>query len=278
MQFVEDTQEKMVQLLFRGSSGAEPSWGQRVLLVSAMFLIATIHVGCDVETKVEPLPTEMVAVTSGSFTMGCSDALDQMPIHEVSLSGFRIDLTETTQAAYDRCVDAGVCGVATCANNAAAPQGASLAAVCVSWIDAQTYCQWRGGRLPTEAEWEKAARGTDGRQYPWGDEEPDCTRTNALGCAAGPEPVGSRPAGASSYGVLDMAGSVWEWVADWYGEGYYGMSPAADPSGPAVGSDRVIRGGSVGTGSPVFLRSHHRDRSPPDARVLGIGFRCAVSD
>jgi len=164
----------------------------------------------------------MVYVPAGEFEMGSADGSnDEKPEHRVYLDAFWIDKTEVTNAQYQRCVMAGACKESWYANDANSA-GDAQPVVGVEHYMAEAYCEWVGARLPTEAEWEKAARGTDGRSYPWGNEEATCeyaVMKDGSGNGCGEDktwPVGNKPLGASPYGALDMAGNVWEWVADWY--------------------------------------------------------------
>lgn len=236
----------------------------------------------------------MVYVPAGEFLMGSSNAdRDEKPEHHVTLDAFWIDRTEVTNAQFARFLndqgnqtEGGVtsldvrspdCGIEA-AGSVFRPKAGweELPAANVSWYGAQAYATWVGGRLPTEAEWEKAARGTDGRTYPWGNGEPNSTRANFSADAGAPVAVGSYPAGASPYGALDMAGNMWEWVADWYGEGYYAQSPARNPQGPDSGEARVLRGGSF-YNSEDLMRCARRNSYGPYYGYRYIGFRVVVS-
>jgi formylglycine-generating enzyme required for sulfatase activity len=229
----------------------------------------------------------MVLVPAGEFVMG-SDAEDEAPPHRVYLDAFYIDRYEVTNARYLKFVEATrhrapqhvVDPQYDLWIGAALSQGvADLPVVNVDWSDADAYCKWAGKRLPTEAEWEKAARGTDGRLYPWGDEAPSFARLNFSRRWQGAhtlQPVGSYEAGSSPYGAQDMAGNVWEWVSDWYDAGAYAAGPERNPRGPSGGASKILRGGSW-TNSPDTVRVTHRREEDPEMRNSDTGFRCAQS-
>jgi formylglycine-generating enzyme required for sulfatase activity len=222
-------------------------------------------------------PGDMVSVKAGDFAMGCNEAIDdqcdddETPQHTVTLAAFEIDVTEVTQEQYSACVAAGACPEPACAWDCSV---ANLPATCVDWTAASSYCAWANKRLPTEAEWEKAARGSDGQKYPWGNADPDCSLTNMLDCAGGPMPVGSLEDGASPYGALDMAGNVVELVADFYDANYYADSPAENPTGPAQGSRYGGRGGGFKS-EAVWQRASKRDWYDGVDEGPSLGFRCA---
>jgi formylglycine-generating enzyme required for sulfatase activity len=216
----------------------------------------------------------VVRIPEGPFLMGSEhpqSEADERPVHPVVVDEFLIDKTEVTWRQYAK--------FARSEGHALppAPMWGQLPHYPLSfatWEEAAGYCQWVGGRLPTEAEWEKAARGTDGRDYPWGNAW-DPTRCNSIsGGMHRPQPVGSYHGCVSPYGVLDMAGSHWQWVADWYGADYYAHSPERNPQGPATGSARVKRGG-FWMNHPTQVRATHRGKSEPDWRNAPHGFRCA---
>ncbi|MBI5525242.1 MAG: formylglycine-generating enzyme family protein [Deltaproteobacteria bacterium] len=239
-----------------------------------------------------PSPTgkggEMCWVTSGDFWMGCNGAADnecegdENPYHQVTVPALRLDKYEVTVAEYDLCYDAGKCT----APGTPGPgcnwwnSGRNDHPVnCASWEQARTYCEWAGKRLPSEAEWEKAARGTDGRKYPWGNGSLDCTRAvhSANGCAStGTAPVGSKPAGAGPYGNADMVGNVWEWIEDDYHSTYSG-APATGGAwvNSPRGTARVLRGGSWWNNMAQYLRSSDRAWNEPAGWGDYWGFRCA---
>jgi formylglycine-generating enzyme required for sulfatase activity/predicted Ser/Thr protein kinase len=230
----------------------------------------------------------MVYVPAGEFEMGSTEegSDDERPVHTVALDAFWIDRTEVTNAQYALCVGDGVCDEVDFVNDADF-NGGDYPVVGVSWYDAETYCKWVDARLPTEAEWEYAARGPENRVFPWGHDF-DGTKVNY--CDANCEddwadetvddgyaltaPVGSYPAGASWCGALDLAGNVWEWVADWYDGDYYERSPTHNSPGPEEGDGKVLRGGSWGD-VPDCVRGADRNMGLPDSRVDYVGFRCA---
>jgi formylglycine-generating enzyme required for sulfatase activity len=227
----------------------------------------------------------MVYVPAGSFWMGSdeddSDANDdEKTRHEVYLDAFYIDRYEVTNTQYSQCVEAGACEVPGNCHYGQPTYGDPIKAdhpvVCLDWNRAQAYCQWAGARLPTEAEWEKAARGTEGHEYPWGGSKPDCSKAQYDDCDGQTVLVGSKSGGASPYGALDMAGNVWEWVADWYSDDYYANSSASNPQGPATGRHRVLRGGSWLSSWRSVRAASRFWHSPGDSRNPDIGFRCVA--
>lgn len=219
----------------------------------------------------------MVFVPAGPFVMGTErgEWRDEEPRHLVELSAYYIDRTEVTNADYNRCVAAGKCRRTSYQRDKVLGQPTHPVPG-PSWFDAIDYCTFAGKRLPTEAEWEKAARGTDERNYPWGnDYRPDLLNHKSADDGF-PEsaPVGSFPKGASPYGALDMAGNVWEWTSDVYSQIYYRKSAPKDPTGPAKGPKRAMRGGSWMYDPPFFHTSHNRSPGRPDVHKRYVGFRC----
>lgn len=211
----------------------------------------------------------------------------EKPTHQINLDAYYVDKYEVTNSLYKACVDDGACDQPVNPGVYSDPQFAQYPVTFVKWQMAVDLCEWRGARLPTEAEWEKAARGTDERSYPWGNEFDDgnanfCDGKCILAVSDkktddGYEeaaPIGSYPGGISQFGVYDMAGNVWEWVADWFDEGYYASSPESNPLGPEKGELRVIRGGSWHDPQSL-LRTYTRGASHPIFNLKELGIRCA---
>ena len=251
---------------------------------------AGVDADADVSCAPNTCPSDMVYVPCGPFVMGSDPGegfAREMPEHVVTLSAYCIDLTEVTAAAYRACMAAGGCTAPVLAYR---PDEHPVDHV--DWNQMSAYCAWAGKRLPTEAEWEKAARGgcdmvapetcgtEDERTYPWGEEEPTCSRANyregTSSCMGEADTVGVRPLGDSPYGVHDMAGNVRELVSDWYGDTYYSTcaSGCGDPTGPSLGGFRIIRGGDFMHPSS-YVRTAHRDGIVPWGTAVGSGGRCA---
>lgn len=234
-------------------------------------------------TNEAPIPEEMVTIPSGPFVRGTtSGGFDEQPQRTIYVDTFSIDRYEVTNHQYQQFVAA--TGhrkpgpPSRYAKSIGRMRGTNQPVVYVSWDDASDYCRWKGKRLPTEAEWEKAMRGTDARLWPWGNQEKP-NGANWARVQDGHEVsarVGSFPTDKSPYGVMDGAGNVMEWVADWYQETYYKEAPDKDPPSPEFGIFRVMRGGGyTTTGGDIRITS--RSKMVPDFRDETIGFRCAIS-
>lgn len=255
-----------------------------VTLAMAAVPVATLP-----KTKINPKDgATMVLVPAGAFPMGTSeeelaawlrtyprDTRDgfsaEQPRHNVDLDAYYIYTTEVTVARYRK-----FCRATKRAMPLEPPWKwqDDHPIVHVTWDDAKAYADWAGVALPTEAEWEKAARGTDGRVFPWGNA---WAARKCVNRAKSTRAVGRMPAGVSPYGCLDMAGNAWEWCADWYDTDYYRNAPARNPAGPATGHTRVIRGGSWYNSSPRGFRVASRGDFPPVYKFnFGIGFRCVL--
>jgi formylglycine-generating enzyme required for sulfatase activity len=242
-----------------------------------------------------------VYIPEGTFHMGGYDvraAPDEFPAHDVTLDAYWMDQLEVTNAMYQLCVTAGICtspqdfDSQRRANYYSDPQFKDYPVVYVTWGQAKAYCEWAGRRLPTEAEWERAARGYDKRTFPWGEDKPDYRFANFNMLVTDTSRVGSFPMGASPFGMLDMAGNVAEWVNDFYRGNYYSASELVNPIGPSSGSTlfHVVRGGSLGD-AEINIRVSKRSsvlgsdlRAQKDSpEYLGevsprIGFRCAENE
>jgi formylglycine-generating enzyme len=247
--------------------------------------------------------TKMVLVAPGPFLRGCNQAVDnecypdEYPYRQLRLSAFYIDTYEVTVTLYKACVAAGGCTDTSVSFdpvfcNYALDGRENHPMNCVDWQQSKDYCEWARKYLPTEAQWEKAARGTDGRKYPWGNmPEASCAYAvtglsgliGGLGCGENRTwEVGSKPYGISPYGAYDMIGNVYEWTADWFSESYYAQAPESDPLGPANEDgdflSRVLRGGNWDNNYLENFRASYRTYNSPTARSSTSGFRCAYSN
>jgi eukaryotic-like serine/threonine-protein kinase len=212
-----------------------------------------------------------LCLKQGGTKPECGSFSKEEPMHMVYLDAFWIDQTEVSNAMYMKCVSAGNCQVSKQKTNLIDDQ---KPVVEVNWSQAKTYCEWAGRGLPTEAQWEKAARGTDGRSYPWG-EGVDPSKANYNKSKIDQTSnIGNYLAGASPYGALDMAGNIWEWVADW--DGSYSKETQRNPTGPTSGNDRVFRGGSF-QDDELYIRTSMRGSWSPDFSVPSLGFRCVLN-
>ncbi len=266
----------------------------------SMMLVGIVLVAAPVVTVAEGLEKEvkgkdgapMVLIPEGPFPMGVphgdrDGGRDEYPRHDVFVNNFYIDKFELTNSRYLEFVKATNHRIPQNPKNATRNlwQGDTITesladrpVINVDWADANAYCQWAGKRLPTEAEWEKAAKGTADRRFPWGNVEPTNKHLNFNQQWIGEKtlmPVGSYELGKSPFGVYDMAGNVWEWVNDWYDAKYYEKSPAKNPTGPETGTKRVLRGSGWQNETPT-VRIFTRVDSDSTIRNESTGFRCAM--
>jgi formylglycine-generating enzyme required for sulfatase activity len=251
-------------------------------LVAVVVVVVVVFVVKGTGTKGGPAATgakgprpfaDTVPVTAGEFVMGSKTGKnDEAPPRKVFVPSFRIDKYEVTNEQYDKCVADKVCGE----NQKFPGQGnPKQPVVGVSWDDSNTFCKWMGKRLPSEAEWERAAQPPKGDgEYPWGTFKPDCLRANFIDCDLKVKEVGFLGLGKSSFDVYDMAGNVAEWVNDWYDERAYSVLPNTNPKGPGSGTQRVYRGGHFRS-STMEIRKSTRMFALPTTRNNTIGFRCA---
>jgi len=308
-------------IFFLRARGDGDGDGARVTPVRVAAPAASVAPAAPLPAPLKNCGEKMASIAGGKFFMGSDDkdaSDDERPAHQVTLAPYCIDLYEVTAAEYKACSDVGECKRAPvevewkdiraqerkpfsrlC--NANHPENGAHPINCIDWEMANTYCSWQKGRLPTEAEWEFAARGPDGRRYPWGDEAPDKTRMNACGkeciiwgAKNGVEmgyggkgmyadddgfpstaPVGSFSDGKSRYGLFDVVGNVWEWTSDW--DAKYAPEPATDPKGPATGTRRIVRGGAFNGVMPSWVRPSQRYSDLPSTHSHAYGFRCAQS-
>jgi formylglycine-generating enzyme required for sulfatase activity len=261
-------------------------WTEEKMIKKGFIALAILWIGattlsaCAKPHNSEKDSMPMVLIPAGDTSSDPNAQASEFPQHSVYLDSFTIDQHEVTNSQYALCVRSGACtpppekSIFTLSRYYGQWKYANYPVVKMNWNQANAYCQWAGRRLPTEAEWEKAARGTDGRLYPWGNAEPEASLANFWQNAGVTAEVCSYPNGNSPYGLCDMAGNAWEWVADWYGETYYQNSPGSNPTGPTSGVYRSMRGGDWYLGDH-FLRAANRGMYYPNEWDWGYGIRCA---
>jgi len=271
-----------------------------IIVASALPLAAGPPVSPSEDAKAASVETvkgkdgaPMIFIPAGPFTMGSNDGLpNERPEHTVTLDAYYIDQYEVTAGRYQQFIESAQRNLPPTWDEEAAQTMSNLPAVGMTWTDAAAYCKWASRRLPTEAEWEKAARGTDGRRYPWGHMQPfvDIANYNRgvwvsdaitlVPVNSGQEGMsvrhGLKEGGKSPYGLFHMAGNAAEWVADWYDREYYLKSSEKNPTGPQQGERHVLRGGSWAD-LPPALRVTARFSAEPDYEDRTIGFRCAMT-
>ncbi len=275
------------------------------IAVLSLGIAWALHAAADRLEVQRMAPPDVVSIAGGFFAMGSDDAdilyavelctratddpalcrpelfLEEQPQHRVYVGPFRVDRSEVSQLDYQRCVDRGACSPLRLLDTDARISSPDLPAAGITAAEAQRYCAWLGGRLPTEAEWERAARGGSARRFPWG-QLWNGRVANHGQRGAGEDgyeyaaPVRALPDGKSAYGLLQMAGNVWELTADRYDRDYYAKSGQVDPQGPATGDEQVIRGGSWR--SPLHnLRAAQRASLKQGESRPDVGFRCAYN-
>ncbi|MEB2332890.1 MAG: SUMF1/EgtB/PvdO family nonheme iron enzyme [Anaerolineaceae bacterium] len=273
-------------------------------LIAFLFILSAVHSNAQAQPTLRVSPIDgmpQVFIPAGVLHMGGYDvraAPDEFPSHNVSLDSYWMDQLETTNAMYALCVSAGTCappqdlGTARKPNYFNDPAFKDYPVVYVTWGQAKAYCEWAQRRLPTEAEWERAARGDDMRTFPWGEDKADWRFANFNMLVTDTSRVGSYALGASPFGVLDMAGNVAEWTNDFYSAAYYAASSATNPTGPASSSslNRAVRGGSLGdaeinirVSKRSSVRGSNLNAVPGSESYLGqfsprIGFRCVEDE
>ncbi len=266
----------------------------RIIMLSTVLSLALTNGawGASPKKSIPASYSGMALIPQGSFEMGSRKSLRELdpvaifqadrhmlgpedPAHEVILDAYYIDLYEVSNAEYKKYIDTTRITTLPRYWEDASFNQSNQPVVGVTWKEAQAFCQWKNKRLPTEAEWEKAARGKRPVKYPWGNEEPDKTRLNFNNHVGKTAPVGSYPTGKSDYGVFDLSGNVAEWVQDWHFPEYYLFSPKENPPGPDKGHYKIIRGGNW-KNNAEDVRLTYRNATVPKARSKTVGFRCAA--